>query len=115
MRLTRQQYHLDRIRAYAVAHLHDGELTVAKVGAAVGLSVAHIHRLYASEAQTFIAWLWEVRLQACQSALRRPELVSRTIREIAFEHGFVHATHFSRAFRARFGVTASAWRSGAKT
>lgn len=54
-----------------------------------------------------------MRLQACHAALRQPALSRRSISAIAFEHGFIHATHFSRAFRARFGMTASAWRNAA--
>jgi AraC-like DNA-binding protein len=106
------RYHLDRIRQYALAHMDDTELTVAKVGAALGVSAAHIHRLFAAEAQTFIAWLWESRLDACHHALRRPELARRSIAMIALQHGFAHATHFSRAYRARYGMTASSWRNG---
>ena len=106
-------YHLDRIRRYALAHLDDTELSVAKVGARLGLSAAHIHRMFADEVQTFSAWLWESRLQACHQALREPGMAGQSIGMIASRHGFAHATHFSRAYRARFGMTASAWRAGA--
>jgi AraC-like DNA-binding protein len=40
---------------------------------------------------------------------RRRDAVSIT--EIAFERGFSHPAHFSRAFRARFGMAPSDWRS----
>ncbi|MYN30022.1 helix-turn-helix domain-containing protein [Duganella levis] len=106
------QYHLQRIRQYALANLADTELSVARVGAALGMSAAHIHRLFADEAQTFAAWLWESRLRACQQALRQSS-ARLSISAIAFQNGFAHATHFSRAFRARFGMTASAWRNSA--
>ncbi|GAA2849981.1 hypothetical protein GCM10010472_03770 [Pseudonocardia halophobica] len=36
----------------------------------------------------------------------------RTISELAFDRGFVDASHFSRAFRARFGGTAREVRKG---
>jgi AraC-like DNA-binding protein len=108
------QYHLQRIRHYALAHLGDTTLSVTQVGAALGLSTAHIHRLFAVETQTFTAWIWESRLHACQQALRQQSQARMSISAIAFQYGFVHATHFSRAFRARFGLTASAWRAGAE-
>jgi AraC-like DNA-binding protein len=108
------QYHLRRIREYALANLGDTELSVARVGAALGLSAAHIHRLFANETQTFSTWLWETRLRACQQALRLPSTARMSISDLAFQHGFIHATHFSRAFRTHFGVTASAWRKGAQ-
>jgi AraC-like DNA-binding protein len=110
-RTSLSQYHLRRIRLYALANLGDTELSVARVGTALGLSAAHIHRLFANETQTFSAWLWDARLHACQQALRQQSLARTSISAIAFQHGFVHATHFSRAFRARFGITASAWRN----
>jgi AraC-like DNA-binding protein len=108
------QYHLDRIRQYALAHLDDTELSVAKVGTALGLSAAHIHRIFADEVQTFSAWLWESRLQACRQALREPGMARQSIGMIASRFGFTHATHFSRAYRSRFGMTASTWRAGAE-
>lgn len=108
------RYHLDRIRQHTLAHLDDTDLSVAKVGAALGLSAAHIHRLFADEAQTFSAWLWESRLQACHLALRQPSMARRSIATIALQYGFAHATHFSRTYRSRFGMTASAWRAGAR-
>jgi AraC-like DNA-binding protein len=107
------QYHLKRIREFVLAHLGDSDLTVARVGSALGLSTAHIHRLFASEAQTFSAWLWESRLLACRQVLKQSSPMRRSITSIAQQHGFNHASHFSRAFRARFGFTASAWRSSA--
>ena len=112
MEKPRQRYHLDRIRQCALERMDDSELTVAKVGAALGVSAAHIHRLFKAESQTFMAWLWESRLDACHRALRKPELADRSIASIALQHGFAHATHFSRAFRARYGITASSWRIG---
>jgi AraC-like DNA-binding protein len=106
------QYHLDRIRRYALEHLGDTELSVATVGAALDISTAHIHRIFADEEQTFTSWLWTSRLLACRQALREPANAKLSIAEIAFRCGFTHPTHFSRTYRARFGMTASAWRGG---
>jgi AraC-like DNA-binding protein len=108
------RYHLQRIRQYVQANLSDTALSVTSVGKALGLSAAHIHRLFLDEAQTFTAWLWELRLRACHQALRQQSLARMSISAIAFQYGFAHAMHFSRAFRTRFGMTASAWRNGAR-
>jgi AraC-like DNA-binding protein len=43
----------------------------------------------------------DLRADLCDPALR-----NRTISDIAFSWGFVDASHFSRAFKARFGCTA---------
>ena len=106
------QYHLNRIRQYALANLGNAELSVASVAAALDISVAHLHRLFSEEKQTFSHWLWEMRLEACHAALRDEDNARQSISQIAFRYGFNQAAHFSRAFRARYGMTASAWRSG---
>lgn len=105
------QFHLKRIRQHVLAHLDDTELSVAKVGLALGMSAAHLHRLFAAEAQTFSVWLWETRLQACHLALRQPAHARLSISQLAFRHGYVHAAHFSRVYRARYGMTARQWRA----
>lgn len=104
-------YHLNRIRRYAMEHLGDVELSVASVAAALDISAAHLHRLFGEEEHTFSAWLWEARLSACHAALRNPEYARHAISQIAFQHGFSQAAHFSRAFRRRYGMTASEWRN----
>lgn len=104
-------YHLNRIRSYAMEHLGDVELSVASVAAALDMSAAHLHRLFGEQEHTFSAWLWEARLSACHAALRNPDYARHPISQIAFQHGFSQAAHFSRAFRRRYGMTASAWRN----
>ena len=104
-------FHLNRIRQYALAHLSDTTLSVAQVGTALAISPAHIHRLFADEAQTFCVWLWECRLQACSLALRQPGLAHLSVSQVAYRYGFSNAAHFSRVFRARFSMTARDWRT----
>lgn len=104
------QYHLHRIRQYVLGNLGNPELSVGSVAAALGLSTAHLHRLFSEEQQTFSTWLWDARMEACHAALRDPAQAGRSISQIAFSHGFSQAAHFSRAFRSRYGMTASAWR-----
>lgn len=106
------RFHLARIREYALTRLADQTLCVAQVGAALSLSSAHIHRLFAQEQLTFSVWLWECRLQASRTALRQPEFSHLLIGQIAERFGFSHAAHFSRAYRTRFGMTPREWRGG---
>lgn len=109
--LTR--YHLDRIRRYALKRIGDSGLSINELVEALDISAAHIHRLFAGEAQSFSTWLWDTRLQLCHLALRNPEYRSQSISQIAYRFGYSHAAHFSRAYRKRFGMTPSAWRAGA--
>lgn len=107
------QFHLNRIRQYVLAHLGDSGLAVQQVAAALSLSASHIHRLFEAQELSFSAWLWECRLQACSRALRQPEHARLSISHVAYRCGFSHAAHFSRAFKARFGMTAREWRAQA--
>lgn len=108
------QYHMDRIQQFALSRLGDNTLSIADVVDALDISAAHIHRLYAAEAQTFSAWLWDMRVQLCHMALSNPALAGLSISQIAFKFGFNHAAHFSRVYRARYGMTPSARRGGAR-
>lgn len=45
-------------------------------------------------------WLTERRLNLAMSTLQATD---KTVREIAFESGFINASHFSRVFKQRFG------------
>lgn len=54
-------------------------------------------------------WLVARRLDHAAALLRGREM---SVTEIAFECGFEDASHFSRAFRARFGTPPSAFRRG---
>lgn len=99
------RFHIARIKRYAMRKLHVPELSVTSVSLALRISPAHIHRLFASEKQTFGAWMWSCRLLACRGELEDPTQAHRSISEIAFDNGFVNSAHFSRAFRAKYGVS----------
>lgn len=96
----------EQVRAYARAHLRDPGLTVAAIAAALHTSVSTLHRAFAGEPCSIAEWVWAQRLDAVRADLCDPTLAHRTIGELAFSWGFVDASHFSRAFRARFGRTA---------
>ncbi|HEX7988509.1 MAG TPA: helix-turn-helix domain-containing protein [Duganella sp.] len=109
------QYHLQRLRQFAMSRLGDSELSVRDVAVALNISTAHIHRLFSGQPHTFSAWLWHTRLQQCHLALANPAFSGLSISQIAFKYGFAHASHFSRAYRAQFGITPSARRQASAT
>lgn len=104
-------FHLARIKKYVLAHLGDIELSVSKVAAVLNLSPAHIHRLFETEPTTFSTWIWDCRLAACRRELCQQSQAHQSIGEITYNNGFGNASHFSRMFRARFGMTARDWRA----
>jgi AraC-like DNA-binding protein len=100
-------FHLSRIKQFVLANLHDPELTVRKVSDRLKISPSHIHRVFQGEHQTFGEWLWQQRLAACREALERSSGARLSVSEIAFNHGFSNPSHFSRVFKARFGMSPS--------
>ncbi|MBT2486535.1 MULTISPECIES: helix-turn-helix domain-containing protein [unclassified Microbacterium] len=50
------------------------------------------------------------RLDRAYEMLTNPNCAERTVGEVASATGFVNATHFGRAFHARFGVAPSSVR-----
>lgn len=103
-------YHLHRIKHAIDQRLHDPALNVGILARDLGISATHLHRVFKSEATTAARYILERRLQACASDLGSPQHRLRTITEIAVRHGFGSSSHFSRAFRARFGMTPQQWR-----
>ena len=102
----------EQAKAWVRTRPRDPGLTVSAVAAALHTSVSTLHRAFADEPYTVAEWIWAQRLDAVRADLCDPALRHRTISELAFDRGFVDASHFSRAFRARYGCTASELRRG---
>lgn len=99
---------LARVDAHVAAHLDDVDLGPQSIAAALGISVRSLHLLHSRRGTTVSRRILERRLERCRSDLVvEPRL---SITEIAFRWGFNDMAHFSRAFRSRFGETASAYR-----
>lgn len=97
-------YHREQIKALVRARLADPALNVATIASALRLSTSTLHRAWAGEACSLTDWVWAQRLDAARRDLCDPACAARTVSEIAFAWGFNDAAHFSRAFRARFGL-----------
>lgn len=104
---------LERVKAYLDAHLHDPQLSLDRIAAAMGCSKRYLHKLFSEEAETLASCIWRARLARIHRELGDPRLHGRSITEIAFSWGFNSATHFSRSFRSRYGVSARGYRAAA--
>lgn len=107
----RQEYvaRINRVIDHIDAHLGD-ELTLAVLADVACFSRFHFHRIFsAMVGETIADYLKRVRLQAAASRLvnnpRDP------VTDIALACGFSSPSVFARAFRERFGLSASAWRT----
>lgn len=96
--------HLARIESFVHRQIDDPELGPEKVAAGCGISVRYLHELLRDTNQTLGQWIRDQRLQAAHEDLGSPAC-TRSIAEIAYARGFSDQAQFSRAFRARFGLT----------
>jgi AraC-like DNA-binding protein len=102
-----QHEHLFRIKKFIAAHLRDPQLNPQKIAAALGVSKRHLHLMFEEEEATLARYILEQRLEACYQCIANPHYQTMTVSEIAFEHGFNDAAHFSRSFKKRFSISPS--------
>jgi len=98
---------LQKIHGYIDAHLGMPELGPSVIAQAHFISTRHLHALFRELDTTVSTWIRERRLEHCRVDLLDPILADRTIAVIAARWGFVDAAHFSRVFKARYGVSPS--------
>ena len=108
---------LSRVRRYIDRHLADPDLSPESIAAAHHISVRYLHRLFQGEGTTVGRWIQRRRLEECRRDLLHRVRGRRTIAAVAARWGFLSAPHFSRAFRAAYGMSPSEWRdtAGART
>ncbi|MEU6102706.1 helix-turn-helix domain-containing protein [Streptomyces flaveolus] len=110
---TAAQAWLTRIRDHIDRHLADPGLTPEAVAAAHQISVRYLHRLFQAEDTTVGRWIQRRRLEECRRELARRDAADRTVAAVARRWGFTNATHFSRVFRAAYGMSPGEWRDSA--
>lgn len=97
--------HRQRIMRFARENLSDSALDGNTIAKAVNLSPRHVYQIFDGEDKPLMRWVWSERLARCRRDLEQPTLKTKSIGEIAFQWGFSNVSHFSRAFKAEFGVT----------
>jgi AraC family transcriptional regulator len=99
---------LDHIRAH-----RSEELSLEQLAAVASFSPFHFHRVFKSiVGENLREHIQRTRLEHAANALvTRPHV---DILEVGLENGFQSASAFARAFKERFGVSASEWRRGCR-
>ncbi|MGR4865935.1 AraC-like ligand-binding domain-containing protein [Caulobacter sp. LARHSG274] len=100
-----------RIRRYIDDNLCDPDLSVGGVASALGVSPRYVQMVFAASATTPLAYIRRKRLQLAAQHLRRRG-ADRSITELSFSLGFNELSHFSRAFKALYGVGPREYRAG---
>lgn len=102
--------HHRRIIGFIETRLKDPRLSPEMIATACGLSKRYVHALMASGDETVVKYIQRRRLEECARELRATPASRRSIATIAYSQGFETHAHFSRAFRARYGVSPSEYR-----
>ncbi|MFD8788050.1 helix-turn-helix domain-containing protein [Kitasatospora sp. NPDC059599] len=99
-----------RVRQYVDHHLADPELAPERIAHAHHISVRYLHRIFEGEGVTVSRLVQQRRLEACARELARRGRTAPTVSAVAQRWGFVNPAHFSRIFRAAYGVSPREWR-----
>ncbi|MFF3438303.1 helix-turn-helix domain-containing protein [Streptosporangium sp. NPDC002721] len=99
-----------RIHAFIQQHLGDGDLCAETIAAAHQISVRYLYKLFQEQGMSVAAWVRSRRLERCRRDLADPALNSRPIHAIAARWGFANNAHFSRVFRATYGLSPADYR-----
>ncbi len=100
---------INRAQDYIEARLGE-TLTLEEVARAACFSPYHFHRIYtALTGEPLYRFILRVRLERAASQLVHTP--AKSITEIALDLGFSSSATFARAFKASFGMSASAYRA----
>jgi len=96
---------LEQVKSHIEAHLTDPSLGVATLARRFRMSERNMHKLFEHTGTTVGAHIRARRLAMCRRDLEGTTLAARQIGEIAAHWGFADASHFSKVFRAAYGLS----------
>ncbi|WP_417318909.1 helix-turn-helix domain-containing protein [Emcibacter sp.] len=99
---------LEKVQDFIQANLSNPSLTTGLIAEKCHISMRYLHAVFEETGWTAAAWVKEQRLLKCRQALKDPSQARLSVTEIAFRWGFNDASHFSRAYKARFDSPPSA-------
>lgn len=100
----------ERVKKYVRRHLANPDLSIGEIAHALGCSKRYVHKVFSEEGQTPGEFIRDCRLAHCGADLANPALMHRTITEIALSWGFNNLSHFSQAFKDKYGMSPRAYR-----
>lgn len=102
---------LAQVKAHIERNLGDPALGPGPVAAAHFITPRYLHRLFRAEGCTVSEWIRRARLERCRRDLADATLAGDTILAVATRWGMPDAAHFSRVFRAAYGMSPREFRA----
>jgi AraC-like DNA-binding protein len=85
----------------------NADLSPSQIAAHACVSEKHLSRLFTAQGTSLMRYVQSVRLERAAQLLAATPWRRNLVVQVAFECGFTTASHFSRAFKERFGVAPS--------
>jgi AraC-like DNA-binding protein len=93
-----------QMTAFIEEHLGEADLAPAQIAAAHHVSLRQLHKLFHASGTTVAGWVRQRRLQHCGHDLRDPRCAARSVAAVGARWGYPDPAHFSRVFKATYGV-----------
>jgi AraC-like DNA-binding protein len=93
-----------RITTFIEEQLADPELSPQQIAAAHHISLRQLHKLFHASGTTVAGWIRQRRLEHCSHDLHDPRQTERPVSAIGARWGYPDAAHFSRLFKAAYGM-----------
>ena len=93
------------------SNLRNPDLTPATIARMGHVSTRYVHLLFEQQGESVRRYVQRRRLEECARVLRDRLRDSKSVTEIACEQGFNSTSQFCRAFRERYGVTPTEYRT----
>lgn len=102
---------VQRAKAYVAVHLGDPTLDPPQLAIAMGVSLRRLQQLFQEHGENISDWIWQRRLELAASSLANPQNLHLSLGALAYACGFISQSHFSRRFKARYGLPPGDYRA----
>ena len=96
-----------RIKQFIESNLFDPTLNNNRVAESQGISIRYLHKLFQEQEESIHEMILNKRLAKAHEILLDEADNKPTVESVAYHVGFSGASHFSRTFKARYGVCPS--------